>query len=54
VGREKAKEAADAVKGRVVLPRFLPSELKAGATDWSDLAKARGLLTVQAQFDEMG
>jgi ATP-dependent exoDNAse (exonuclease V) alpha subunit/phage/plasmid primase-like uncharacterized protein len=53
VGLEKAKEAALAVKGRAVAPRFLPSELKAGATDWNDLAKARGLRIVRAQLNNM-
>jgi phage/plasmid primase-like uncharacterized protein len=53
VGREKAKEAAQAVKGRMVLPQFAPREIAAGAINWNDLYKSRGLRTVQAQLNNM-
>ncbi|WP_096704151.1 zincin-like metallopeptidase domain-containing protein [Magnetospirillum sp. 15-1] len=42
VGMTKAEEAAKAVAGLFVAPRFRPEEMAKGLTDFNDLAQARG------------
>jgi putative DNA primase/helicase len=46
IGVEKAKYAAQAVGGRVVIPSLSPQEKKQGLTDFNDIHKARGLQSV--------
>ncbi len=52
VGLEKAKDAALAVNGKVVFPRFTSEEMSRGLTDFNDLHQARGLKKVQEQVFE--
>jgi putative DNA primase/helicase len=48
-GREKAEEAAKAVLGEAVFPRFKDESAK--PTDFEDLARAEGLDTVRGQIE---
>lgn len=47
-GREKAFEAAEAVQGFAVFPKFKDSDYK--GTDFNDLKKAEGIKTVRSQL----
>ncbi len=50
VGLVKAVEAAEAVNGIVVSPKFNEGEITKGLTDWNDLARSRGQQETQALF----
>lgn len=51
VGREKAIEAAREVEGNAIFPTFLESEMGAEFTDFNDLARSRGLDTINRQIE---
>ncbi|WP_342027677.1 DUF5710 domain-containing protein [Magnetospirillum fulvum] len=51
VGLEKATEAAQAVGGFVVSPRFTSEEMLKGLTDFNDLAQSRGPGAVRQAID---
>ena len=51
VGREKAMEAAREVEGKAMFPTFLDSQEGAEFTDFNDLARSRGLDTVERQIE---
>ena len=51
VGVEKAKEAAAAVGGKVIVPAFTDEEKAKGLTDFNDLHKSRG---VKAVIEQVG
>jgi antirestriction protein ArdC/phage/plasmid primase-like uncharacterized protein len=50
VGVEKAKEAAVAVGGDVIIPKFTAAQIEKGLTDFNDLHKDTGLKAVQKAF----
>lgn len=50
VGRLRAEEAAEAVKGVVFYPQLTQSEIKAGMSDFNDVAKSRGLDELRTQI----
>ncbi len=50
VGIVKAIEAAEAVNGIVVSPKFSEGEIAKGLTDWNDLETSRGKEATQALF----
>jgi phage/plasmid primase-like uncharacterized protein/antirestriction protein ArdC len=50
VGKQYAEKAADAVKGRVLLPRFDAEQTR--LSDWNDLAQAAGIDGVRRQIAE--
>ena len=52
VGIEKAKDAALAVNGKVVAPKFTAEEMSRGLKDFNDLHKEHGLKRVQSQIVE--
>ncbi len=49
IGVEKAKQAAQAVGGSVIVPAFDKKDLAAGCTDWNDLHSSRGIKEVANQ-----
>ena len=49
IGLEKAKQAALAIDGCVIMPQFNRQELDSGLTDFNDLHNSRGLKEVTAQ-----
>jgi putative DNA primase/helicase len=50
-GREKAEQAAKAVSGWAMFPRFTAAERGSAYTDWNDLHRARGLTAVKRQVE---
>ena len=50
VGLAKAAEAAKAVGGKFVAPRFTEAEKAKGMTDYNDLARSRGKETVREEL----
>ena len=50
VGLQKAAEAAKAVGGEFVLPRFTEAEKAKGLTDYNDLARSRGKEAVREEL----
>lgn len=53
VGVEKAKQAAKAINGCVIVPAFTSDEKEKGLTDFNDLHQARGLEAVKAQVSRV-
>lgn len=51
-GLEKAKEAAHAIDGYVIIPPLNTKEKAKGLTDWNDLAQERGMEKTAARFIE--
>jgi putative DNA primase/helicase len=51
VGREKAEQAAKAVSGWAIFPRFTAAERGSTYTDWNDLHRARGPTAVKRQVE---
>lgn len=51
IGVIKAKEAAAAVGGKVIIADFTPEEKKKGLTDFNDLHQSRGLDAVKKQVE---
>ena len=50
MGLEKAAEAAKAVGGEFVAPRFTEAEKAKGMTDYNDLARSRGKEAVREEL----
>jgi len=50
-GKIKSTEAAEKVKGTLVLPKFTSKEIQKGATDFNDLASSRGKNAVKIQMN---
>ena len=50
IGVEKAQEAALAVNGKCIIPRFSAEEMSRGLKDFNDLHKSQGLKKVQSQI----
>ena len=51
VGVHKAKEAAQAVAGRAVVPTLTAEERSQGMSDWNDVARASGLTYVKHKIE---
>ena len=52
VGVEKARAAAQAVNGKVMIPTLTEKEKEQGMTDFNDIHRSRGLQAVNDQFRE--
>ena len=50
IGLEKAQDAALAVNGKCIIPRFSADEMSKGLKDFNDLHKSQGLKKVQSQI----
>ena len=50
IGVEKAKQAAQAVGGSVIVPTFTREEMDKHLTDFNDLCQSRGLAVVAEQI----